>query len=367
MAAKLSILIAALTLTATACGEDDAKTCEATVCDPATHGKICVGHAIQTCSSDGKAFAYDDCSSQQRCEAGACVPRACTRLGYATCATVTTVERCKDDGSGEETIPCPADTTCRDGACLPGGCRESDPDRCTTNGYVSCESANWVQNNCPVGDVCSVNADGVAGCNPAICAPDSRRCDGNVAKVCDVRGAFELSVPCEDGDVCVAGVCQAEVCGVVTPTEVSDTVGEAEVAEPESRIVFTLNGVANSFDISAFAQFVAGQRLVQVRAGKAQKVLELQFKPATMTIAGAFKSDVANPTRVVVCYDDGGADPGFTGDCAGFTHRSTAYDVLVTTNEGEGGRFEASFSATLEDKNTDTIALTAGQVNVKYR
>ncbi len=365
MAAKLSILIAAFTLTATACGEDDAKTCVATVCDAATHGKICVGHAIQTCSADGKAFAYDECSSQQRCEAGACVPRACTQLGRAICATVTTVERCKDDGSGEETIACPADTTCRDGACLPGDCRESDPDRCTTNGFVSCESANWVQNNCPVGDVCSVNSDGVAGCNPTICEPESRRCDGTIAKACDARGASELSVPCEDGQVCVAGVCQAEVCGV-TPAEVTDT-SEVETAEPESRIIFTLNGVANAFDVSAFAQFVAGQRLVQVRATKGQKVLELLLKPATMTIAGAFKSDVANPTRVVVCYDDGGADGDFIGDCAGFTHRSTDYDVLVTTNEGEGGRFEASFSATLEDKNTDTIALTAGQVNVKYR
>jgi hypothetical protein len=152
-----------------------------------------------------------------------------------------------------------------------------------------------------------------------------------------------------------------------TSMEVTDTADTSEViGEPDSEILFTLNGQAQTFDISAVALFDAGDRQVTVKASKSTRRLELRFNPANMTIQGTFSSEIFNPVKVLVCYDDGGEPAGFF-DCEGFTHRSVAYDVVVTRNDGQGGRFEATFETTLEDVNTDTITLTAGQINVRYR
>jgi len=374
MASKVLWLLAFVGVSVAGCGEDD-PTCVSTVCDPVTFGKVCLGHAVQTCAADGKSFAYTACGAQQRCEtsgtAASCVARTCTTLAQTRCASVTEVERCKDDGSGVERIACATAEACKDGACIPNECAAGDPDHCSNNGYLTCTNANWVQANCPVGNLCALQDNGVARCNPTTCVPEARRCDGDSVRVCDARGGSETTIACAGTEVCVDGVCQDEVCGASTPdtsggdSETGDT-SETETAEPESKIVFTLNGVANTFDISAFATFDAGQRQVTVKASKSTKELELRFKPANMTIAGTFSSAIFNPVKVVVCYDTGGSVASFE-ECEGFTHRSVAYDVVVTKNEGQGGRFEATFSATVEDKNTDTIVLSAGQINVKYR
>lgn len=370
---QLSCLLAFIALAGAGCGEDDPK-CVATVCDPATFGQVCLGHAVQSCAADGERFVYTACGAQQRCEASgasaSCVARTCTTLGQSKCVSVTDIERCKDDGSGVETISCGTAETCKDGACIPNECADSDPDHCSNNGFLTCTNADWVQNNCPVGNLCTLQDNGVARCNPTVCTPEARRCDGASVRVCDARGAVETTIACKGDEVCIDGFCQAEVCGATTPdasdvSETTDTI-ETETVEPESKIVFTLNGVANTFDISAFATFDAGERQVTVKASKSTKQLELRFKPANMTIAGSFSSEIFNPVKVVVCYDTGGSVASFD-DCVGFTHRSVAYDVVVTKNEGQGGRFEATFSATLEDQNTDTITLSAGQINVKYR
>lgn len=354
------------------CGGDEGDKCVATVCDPALHQTGCWGNSVQACAADGKAFVYTACGRQQRCDAasGRCVARTCTTLGEATCATVTEVERCRDDGSGFDRIPCASGVICRDGRCVPSSCT-SDPDRCTTHGLVTCENASWVQQNCPVSEICVESETGFARCQPTVCTPEERRCVGSEVRVCGPRGAVETTIACAEDEVCVNGFCQAEVCGSdgVGPdvAEVSDVTDVSDTEpEPESRIVFTLNGVAETFNISAFAIFDAGDRQVTVKASKSTRAIELRFNPANQTVQGTFSSEVFNPVKVLICYDDGGQPADFL-DCEGFSHRSVAYDVVVTVNDGEGGRFEATFEATLEDVNTDTTRLSAGQINVKYR
>lgn len=354
------------------CGDDGDGQCVTTLCDPQSHGAVCVGHRVQTCAADGKRFTYRECGTQERCDqsSGSCVQRACTNLGRASCASVTEIERCADDGSGFSRISCGQGEICRDGACVPSSCT-NEADRCSDNGVLACEQGSWVQSNCPVGQVCAVGDNGLARCQAPLCVPEARRCGSDeVALICDARGTVEAVVACAARESCVDGVCQATVCGgggdTVDVSEVDDTAGETEVSEPESRIVFTLNGRVETFDISAFAAFDAGAREVRVRASKATRSLELRLSPANMTVQGTFSSEVFNPVKVLICYDDGGAAAGFA-DCEDATHRSTAYEVVVTRNDGTGGRIEATFSATLEDVNTDTLALTAGQINVRYR
>jgi len=161
------------------------------------------------------------------------------------------------------------------------------------------------------------------------------------------------------------------VCGVDGTTDVVDTsdagdTSDGETSEAKSQILFTLNGVASTFDLSAFATFDSGKRTVTIHAQKSTRELQLKLVPAPLTVSGTFSSEVFNPVKVVVCYDEGGTPAGFE-ECEGYTHRSVAYDVEITRNDGVGGRLVGTFSATLEDKNTDTIQLQAGEIDVKYR
>lgn len=349
------------------CG-DDAK-CARELCDPASFGAVCVGHAVQTCAPDGQRFIYTACGDQQRCDAGACVARQCTTLGRSTCATVTSVERCKDDGSGLETIACADDETCKDGACVPTVCA-GEADRCTDHGLVRCQDNAWVQDNCAAPQLCVVSGGGTARCTAPVCTPEARRCDGDTVKVCDARGMSETTEACAGGEVCVDGGCQVAVCGVdgADTSDAGDTTDtiDGETSEPKSQILFTLNGVASTFDLSAFATFDSGKRTVTIHAQKSTRELELKLTPAPLTVSGSFSSEVFNPVKVVVCYDEGGSPANFE-ECEGYTHRSVAYDLEITRNDGVGGRLVGTFSATLEDQNTDQIQLQAGQIDVKYR
>lgn len=349
------------------CGGDDGDECVERLCEASTHGAVCVGHAVQTCAPDGRSYLYAACGAQQRCEAGACVARACTTLGEATCLSPTSAQRCRDDGSGFDTIACGGEELCKDGACVPSVCAGAG-ERCTNGGFLTCQSAAWVQDNCPVGQLCELSGSGDARCVPRSCVPEARRCDGDSVRVCDARGGVESVEACARGEVCVEGFCQPPVCGAGdTPdAEVVDTVDTAETSEPDSEILFTLSGAATTLGQSAFATFDAGDRQLTVKASQSLRSIELRFAPANATVSGVFSSEIFNPVKVLVCWDSGEAAADFD-DCAGFTHRSATYDVTVTRNDGPGGRFEATFTATLEDENTDTIQLQSGQINVKYR
>lgn len=370
MAGKALLLVALLASPGLGgCGGDDGDPCVERLCDAATHGAVCVGHAVQTCAPDGRSFLYAACGAQQRCEAGACVARACTTLGEASCLSPTSAQRCRDDGSGFDTIPCGDEAVCKDGACVPSTCAGSG-DRCTNNGFVSCKSAAWVQENCPVGQLCELGGSGAGRCVPKACVPEARRCDGDSVRICDARGGVETALACAEGETCVQGFCQRPVCGADTPdpdaADTSETFDTAETSEPNSEILFTLSGAATTLGQSAFATFDAGDRQLTVKASQSFRRLELRFAPANQTVSGVFSSEVFNPVKVLVCWD-GGETPASFDDCEGFTHRSVAYEVTVTRNDGPGGRFEATFTATLEDENTDTIQLQSGQINVKYR
>ena len=351
------------------CGGDEAGVkCVDQVC-VAGEAAVCVGQEVRTCASDGEAYAYAMCSSQQRCEGGACLPKQCTTIGEATCATPTSVRRCADDGSKFETFSCGTGETCRDGACAPTSCT-TDPDRCTTNGYLRCASGSWTQSTCPASEVCSIDeASGTtARCLPTRCTPWATRCDGDVAKTCDSRGASEAEKVCGDDEVCRQGQCQARVCGDSTPTDtVSDTSDVSDTNEPTSQLIFTLDGVAIAFDQNSYADFGGGPRRLTIRASRSTSFLEIQLQPSNAIVSGSYSSEVVNPVRVIACYKGTGIVGDFDDCPEGTTHRSTAYAINVTRNDGAGGRVEGTFSLTLEDKNTDAIVLGNGQINVRYR
>jgi len=362
----LALAAVAIVGVATGCGEDDGKVCAQSLCDPG-EAPVCDGFQIRRCAAGGKSYSYSDCGAQERCSGGACVPRACTTPGEASCVSPKSVKLCKEDGSAFETIACGSGETCRDGACVPETCVGAG-DRCTNGGFLRCVTAAWQQTNCAGGEVC-VQEGTTARCRAPVCTPMSARCDGATALSCDARGRSETATAC--AEACRSGRCQVEVCDDGGDTDVVDTSDGSETTDTvnlASEVIFTLNGVTSTFDQNAFVTFDAGARTLTVKASKSTRSVAIQFAPANATLSGTFSSEVFNPVKVTVCYDAGGGVAGTFSRCEGaFTHESTAYSVQITKNEGAGGRFEATFEATLVDKNTDAIKLEDGQVGVKYR
>ena len=365
LARSLAVSVFGLVAALVGCGEEDSgPPCVDQIC---TSGEaaVCSGQAVRTCASDGRSFSYAACSAQQRCDAGACVPKQCTTIGQATCASPTSVRRCADDGAGFTTTECASGETCRDGTCAPTVCATSEPDRCTTNGFLRCASGSWTQSTCPNNQVCALDGT-VARCLPAQCSPLAKRCDGDTAKTCDARGASEVAETCGEEQVCKDGRCQLRLCGETIVNDVSDT-SDGDVAPTTSQLLFTLNGSVVTFDQNAYADFDAGQRRLTMRATRNTDFLELYLQPSNATVDGSYSSEVFNPVRLTACYKGVGPVGNFTDCPAGTTHKSSAYVITITRNDGAGGRIVGTFTLTLADINTDTITLDAGQIDLRYR
>jgi hypothetical protein len=117
---------------------------------------------------------------------------------------------------------CDADDDCRGGeACRAGRCVAIDDQvcepgdaRCEGDTLISCSRDGTREDEqvCAAPYRCGL-ADGVAACVRDICTPDEVGClDTATAYVCDSTGTARTELPCEDGDVCEAGVCRPGIC-----------------------------------------------------------------------------------------------------------------------------------------------------------
>jgi len=370
-------VVLALGLTATAlgaCGEDTAATCVASLCDPGV-AKTCSGNDVRRCV-DGTRYDYTACGAQQRCDASGgdatCVPHQCTTLGVATCRTPTTIEQCREDGSGVDTFACGTGERCMDGACVSQVCG-ADGDVCTTNGYLRCQAGAWQTTSCSPGEICSLAA-GVASCGPRVCEPGVQRCvdagDRASARACNARGTVETGTTCAAGEGCVAGRCQAQVCGQDTPDATSGDTGEvADAPATEQQITFRIGGETIVMNQSAFVAFDDGSRTLTLRAARSTRQLRILFENSRSTLTGRYTDTEFSTVRVVVCWNDGGAAQTFDRCPAGFTHQSSAYVVDITQNPGPNlpGRVEGTFSATVNDENGDPTSILDGNFSLGFR
>ena len=357
------------------CNDDPVATCQKTLCDPLTFVADCDGHEIRRCDASGKRYTYEACGSQQRCDvstgAAACVARACTQIGVATCLSPTQIQRCKDDGSAQETIDCAAGDSCRDGACVPTDCIGSE-NTCTTNGFLHCAPPAWVATACDPGEVCVSSSAGVR-CAAPLCTPESRRCNGSASVVCDARGTTETTTACAKTESCVSGRCVASVCGEETPpTDVSGGDGASDTPETTTvtaQIKLTLDGQLTVFEQNAKASYDPGPKEVTIQAAKSTREFVIHLVPLDPTKLVTFDSTVFSPTHVYICYKDGVSDGGFLDCGAGFSHMADAWVLAITGNDGPGvgGRLQGTFHATLRDKNTLPLAVEGGSFDVPYR
>ena len=350
----------------TGCSDDPAKTCEATLCD-ASLPPTCSGNDVRRCVG-GTAYSYTSCGAQQRCDdadgSAECVQRQCTSLGESTCKTPIQIEKCLDDGSGRVTIDCATTEKCLDGRCVDKDCQTGDG-VCVENGPALCNSGVWTTSACAPGDVCTLGASGPA-CGPKVCVPGTFRCDGKSSRFCDARGTNETGQQCASGEVCVEGRCQAEVCGVDIPDATAGDTSDADTTLVPAQLTFKLAGQTITFDQSAFTEFDQTRELLTLEAQKGTRNVLMIIENARQTLTGTF-TETTPLFKSVVCWNDGGPAQTFSKCPDGFTHQSTVHQIIITKNEGRGGRVEGSFSATVNDQNGDPTKLQDGTFVLNFR
>jgi cysteine-rich repeat protein len=200
-----------------------------------------------------------ECATDELCEEGTCVERACVP-GEVACADARTTRVCSARGDGATLIPCADGLSCVDGGCrlecpagfaeCSGACRDLGSDRAncgacgTSCGAGEVCSTGSCELSCGIGltecggscvdlatseahcGACAAPCPGAAGAFPAcamsrcgyLCLAGRGDCDGLAGNGCEVDLATArlhcgaCGSPCGSDESCVAGTCAVR-CG----------------------------------------------------------------------------------------------------------------------------------------------------------
>lgn len=377
-----------------ACGEDEPAPppeCVDSICE-AGESK-CLGNTRATCAADGKSWNYEFCGqSAGYCSNGACQPRVCNTLLGGLCTDDTSLSQCNEAGSAQSNVSCDEGNVCRGGGCVPEACAEGET-RCSDPYHaLSCVSGLWNVTDCVAGEVC-VEEGGAAACQAPPCDADSARCvsddAGESSVVCDSTGRTETVTPCASNEVCKGGFCVEKVCGVDDGGDPDATGGgdggtpdaggdqgppdvEEDVFIPPlekvSKIEFMLGGIKQTFDLNARADYIATDQNLKIQAGGGARKLEINLAPIEPFTVGQFTDTDSSDTVVIACYYDGGVNviPEGSGNCGGFSHVSSLYDVTLDEYNPQG-RVIGSFTVTLENQLGETVQISEGVFDVAHK
>ena len=180
----------------------DAGFCLPVICTPET--SKCGENEVLACSDDGSRWIAENCSPTQYCDEGECIDFACTP--FSTWCDGNVHKVCSDDG---KEVLSEEDCAARNMNCIQSGCADGvcapDDEFCLddhTLAKCNLEGSAYSSEPCPEAYFCGANA-----CQPQVCAPDTIFCGGNAVTVCDGVGSGYVSeVDCEE-KLCVDGQC----------------------------------------------------------------------------------------------------------------------------------------------------------------
>lgn len=344
-------------------------------CDEA----VCEGNYVKRCSQDGIRYEYEACYPRT-CVSGVCQTAACDFPGQSRCDDddPSLVETCSDAMTQWSTRSCAQDTHCANGVCVPDSCNAGEK-RCGMDSVLECdtEGSAWTATDCEANQYCS---DVQLACleREAFCMdnPLGAQCLDLVRRAsCSPSGILEPE-DCRDGEVCVDGFCQAQVCGAayVLPedvvedqtdtTEPADVTGEASEVEEEDVIEWDLppltlpaKGWATldggpfenqkvEFTSAKTANYVVNDLDLQISMGMGVFFLEVHIVGVEEKMVGHYTSEDAETVQCMVLFNDGTQDPSVVQ----WKYASEVYDITLSTFEDVGGRVIGSFSGTLREQ-----------------
>lgn len=221
-------------------GPEDCVHLTATCVEGACDGGACVARALTgTGCEDG-----DACTTDDRCEAGACggTPVVCTArdqchdVGVCDTRTGECSNPALSDIACDDEDPCTQDDVCSDGVCAGSAVACAAKDQCHEVGVCNPDTgvcSDPVRNDgvgCDDGDKCTqgdVCAAGVCGGSPVVCVASPNPC---LFAYCDEPSGSCRAAPRADGEACddrnactTDGYCYSGVC-VVSPISCVDLV-----------------------------------------------------------------------------------------------------------------------------------------------
>ena len=194
-------------------------------------------------------------------------------------------------------------------------------------------------------------------------------------------GSLLAAAPCAGNEVCQDGHCRVKVCGIddqPTPDVLADTGAGAddagptgpEVAPPPlekvSKISFDLNGIPQSFDLNARADFIGSTNTLKISAGAGSRKVEINIGPLEPAVVGAFNDTDTSEIVVTVCYFDGVTETQAPDCTVGFSHSSIGYSVELTEHQNPG-RVIGTFSSELQNAASEPAEITNGVFDVQHK
>ena len=381
-------------------GDASGATCSETRCEAGAVG--CFGNAVWTCDADGLGWDKEGCGALEACIDGACVDRECLIPGKRECdeggegGTV-----CSDDGMSIETFACNEDEpgfvalTCVAGVC-PHACVDGEK-TCGHRTLLVCQGGDWTEVSCGGSKLCVEDTEG-ARCVDWACQPGTATCDNGNSVTCDAEGRAETVTACSDMEICESGHCVTATCAEIeageagaqpisvddpTPDasggadggETPEDAGPEEVAphpglEPISRIDFKLNGIPNTFDLAAMADYSEAESRLVISGSDGSRKLEINLGAVEPFSVGVWTDTDDSETVVAVCYHDGTANetpPDGAGCSVGFSHAAILYSLEIATNNGDGSRVTGTFSTSLIDTLGTQLDFTEGTFDVLHK
>ncbi len=202
--------------------ECDSGTCVPRPCVPGS--VVCEGDAVSTCAGDGTGWRTEECGGTNACRdsefgcacsGGGCVIRVCEP--ETVICSDNAVLRCSETGLRyHDPVPCPSDRICVAGECLPREC-EPGSRACFEDNLMICASDGGTRTvvDCAAESRICVASDEGSNCVELICEPATVSCSaaGHIRLRCDERGAAEAVDPCPEGTRCFEGDCIEGECG----------------------------------------------------------------------------------------------------------------------------------------------------------
>ncbi len=361
---------------ATACGNDDGGGAVAAVDTLCTDGtRKCLGNALLTCASDGKAWKVANCGEAKVCGQGqgglGCQPVDC--VPNSKSCDDNKAMQCPADGQGDPSQVefCVGAEHCVAGTCVKTACTSGDK-LCGWKALLSCNGGGWSSQKCGANERCDAAKK---ACVERTCEPTTIACkDNTTSQTCNTEGSAWIVSACKAGQVCRDGVCHAKVKGKddiadAGATDTGATSGDAanDAAEtggfldvqkdefvfepldkltvykstkapiPEGTLVF-------EYDISS-ASYLSLEQMMQITGNQNLEKIEIACAPVEEFTTGSTNELEQRWPNSSVLMNDGTNDPAV----AQFRYQAIEYSITIKEFPDVGGRLKGSFNATMAD------------------
>ncbi len=346
----------------------------------------CFGNVSAACAAGGKSYDVTQCGVDKFCNAatGKCEGTVCEK-GSSKCVGSDSSNICNADGSAVTVKSCASSEMCLAGICISKSCAGTQQ-KCGWNATLTCSAKAWSKQDCQPGEMCD---PATYACKARACDGSHTQCsdDGTTAAHCSDTGDAWIQESCGAGNVCVDGICHAQVTGSTVDDTVastdSDTVSSDDIKDGKTLLELPPKDIQmdqpDKFEVivsqsatapdgatpmsfsNASAVWLDSLGTLQISGAEGTTKVEIQIAKIEEFATGSFTTAGGEAPASVIGYSDG------TGAVTGgkFQYTSSDYTITLDAFGDVGARITGSFSGALADANGVKVWLLDGKFDIK--